>query len=116
MAPDAVSGVTGAADSGPGAGARKDDWPSLVTAKVEELVSLLRDRTVVPVTKAVRFAIFGLLAMAIAMLLGVLFSVALIRVFDAEVFHQRVWASYLLVAGIFAALGLLLSWWRRPRS
>jgi len=97
-------------------GGRSDDWASFVTAKLEAVVSLVRDRTVVPITKGVQYAIFGLVAIAVGTLLAVFFAVGLIRVLDAEVFHRRVWASYLVLAGIFAVSGLLLSRMRHPRT
>lgn len=93
-----------------------DDWAALLVAKVEDVVALLRDRTVAPVTKIVRYVIFGLVAIFIASLLAVLFAVLLVRVLDNYAFHQRVWASYLIVGGIFAGAGLLLSSLRHPRS
>jgi hypothetical protein len=94
----------------------RDDLAALATAKVEQVVSLIRDRTVTPVIRAVRFIIFGLLAVAIAALLSVLIAVGAIRVLDNYLFHRRVWASYLVIGGIFSALGLFLSQMRHPRS
>ncbi|HXY44436.1 MAG TPA: hypothetical protein VEH29_09625 [Acidimicrobiales bacterium] len=108
------NGVGGGNDS-PGAAAGHD-WASVVTDKVEEVVSLIRDRTVTPVLRAVRYAIFGLLAFVIAALLAVLLATGAVRVLDNYLFHRRVWASYLVMAGIFSGLGLFFSRMRRPRS
>ncbi|MFZ0172260.1 MAG: hypothetical protein WAL04_11315 [Acidimicrobiales bacterium] len=92
------------------------DWASVATAKVEEVVSLIRDRTVTPVLRAVRYVIFGLLAVFIATLLAVLLATGAVRVLDNYLFHRRVWASYLVVGGIFSGLGLFFSRMRHPRS
>lgn len=106
-------GVGGTKESRVPAG---NDWASFATAKVEEVVSLVRDRTVTPVLRAVRFAIFGLLALAIGTLLAVLLSAGAVRILDNYLFHRRVWASYLVIGGIFSGLGLFLSRMRHPRS
>jgi len=92
------------------------DWASVATAKVEEVVSLIRDRTVTPVLRAVRYVIFGLLAVFIATLLAVLLATGAVRVLDNYLFHRRVWASYLVIGGIFSGLGLFFSRMRHPRS
>jgi len=90
-----------------------DDWAAQLTAKVEDVVSLVRDRTLTPVATAVRFILLGLLAVAVGTVVFVLFSVGVIRLLDTELFHQRVWASYLVVGGIFFVGGLLLTRMRR---
>ena len=94
------------------------DWAAQVTHKVEDVVSLVRDKTVRPIATAVRYLIFGLLALSVGALVAVLFAVFALRVLDTEVpvFRTRVWASYLVVAGIFWAVGLLLSRKRHPRN
>jgi hypothetical protein len=107
------SGVSGASGNG---GASGNDWAAVATAKVESVVSIIRDHTVTPVQRIVRYAIFGLLAVFIATLLAVLVGIGAVRVLDNYLFHWRVWASYLVIGGIFSAIGLLLSRMRRPRS
>jgi hypothetical protein len=102
--------VRGDASAGNG-----NDWAAQVTAKVEELVALVRDRTLTPVVKIVRVVILGLIAVFIGGTTAVLLGVGVIRVLDTEVFHRRVWASYLVVGGIFFLAGLLLSRMRNRR-
>ncbi len=109
------TGEPSASEGAPGSGHR-DDWATALTGKVEDGVSVLRDRTVEPVARAVRYIIFGLMSLIIAGLLGVLFAVVLVRVLDDYAFHRRVWVSYLIVAGIFGAIGLLLARLRHPRT
>lgn len=110
-----------ASDSGAGTVDRNDgpsgsDWAAAATAKVEEVVSLVRDRTITPVLRVVQYVVFGLLALSIVALLAVLGAVGLVRILDNYLFHQRVWASYVIVGGIFSAGGLFLMRMRRPRS
>ncbi len=94
------------------------DWAAQLTGKVEDVVSVVRDKAVEPVLTAVRYLIFGLMALSVATFLAVLFTVFALRVLDSEVpvFRTRVWASYLVVAGIFWGAGLLLSRKRHPRN
>jgi hypothetical protein len=114
MSPD--TGVGGARGNGGSGASTADDWASTATAKVEQVVSLIRDRTVTPVIRAVRFIIFGLLALAIGALLSVLIAIGSVRVLDNYLFHRKVWASYLVIGGIFSVAGLFLSRMRQPRS
>ena len=109
--PSDDSAASGAASSAPSA----DDWAAHLTSRVDDAVSLVRDRTLGPVATAVRFAILGLVAAAVGTFVAVLFAVGIVRVLDTEVFHRRVWASYLVIGGIFCAGGLLLTRMRRHR-
>ena len=111
MSPD-----EGRAGAGEREAAPRHDWASATTEKLEVLVSFIRDRTVTPVLRVVRYAIFGVLAAFVGVLLAVLVAVGLIRVLDSYLFHERVWASYLVVGGIFLAFGLLLLRMRYPRT
>jgi hypothetical protein len=109
-APGTLNGSTG---SGGGSGG---DWPSYVTGKIEMVVSLIRDKTLSKIRVGVHYAIFALVALTVGCLLAVVFAVALVRVLDDEVFHRDVWASYFVIAGIFAVVGMLCVWLRNPRT
>jgi hypothetical protein len=112
VAPPGVTSAQAASQTQAGHG---DDWAAQLTHKVDGLVSILRDRTVKPVSKAVRYLIFGLLAFSLGSLALVLLSVFALRVLDNEVpaFRGRVWASYFVLGGIFGLGTLLLSRVRR---
>lgn len=94
----------------------RDDWAAQLTEKVGQLVELIRDRTVRPVEKAVRAAIFALLAFSVVVFVIICLVIGLIRLLNNEVFDQRVWASYLLVGGIFVVAGTLISTRRHSRT
>ena len=96
--------------------APQDDWAAQLTEKVGQLVELIRDRTVLPVQKAVGVAIFGLLAFSVVVFVVIALIIGLLRLLNNEVFDQRVWASYLLVGGIFVVAGTLIFTRRRIRS
>lgn len=96
--------------------ASKDDWAAQLTEKVGQLVELVRDHTVRPVQKVVRAAIFGALAFSVVIFVLVAFVIGFIRLLNNEVFAQRVWASYLLIGGIFVVAGTLISRMRHSRT
>lgn len=93
-----------------------DDWAAQLTEKVGQVVELIRDRTVRPVQKVVRAAIFVSLALFVVVFVLIAFVIGLIRLFNNEVFAQRVWASYLLLGGIFVVAGAFISRMRHSRT
>jgi hypothetical protein len=128
---DGTAGAAGIGLSGAATGESEDrvkvpsralgidnDWAVATTRKVEEVVALVRDKTVRPVVRAVRYLIFGLVALFIGSTVAVLFAIFAIRVLTTEVpvFTTRVWASYFVVAGIFWLAALFLSRKSRSRS
>jgi hypothetical protein len=56
------------------------------------------------------------LAFSVVIFVLVAFVIGFIRLLNNEVFDQRVWASYLLIGGIFVAVGTLTSRMRHSRS
>jgi len=69
-----------------------------------------------PVEKLVRTAIFGALAFSVVIFVLIALVIGVIRLLNNEVFDQRVWASYLLMGGIFVVMGTLISRMRHSRS
>ena len=94
----------------------RDDWAAQLTEKVGQLVGILRDHTVRPVQRLVRAVIFGALAFAVIVFVIVALVIGVIRLLNNEAFDQRVWASYLLIGGIFVVAGALISRMRHSRS
>jgi hypothetical protein len=94
----------------------RDDWAAQLTEKVGELVGIVRDHTVRPVQKFVRAVIFGALAFSVVVFVIVALVIGVIRLLNNEVFDQHVWASYLLIGGIFLVAGTLISRMRHSRS
>jgi len=87
-------------------------WPARMADFVEDTVSAVHDRVIRPLQIAARALVFGIVVGTMALLLGGLVAVALVRLLDTYAFGHRVWASDLLVGGIFTLIGLL-AWWRR---
>ena len=83
---------------------------------VDEVVSQVHDRVIRPLLLAARAAVFGIVAGAMALVLGVLLAIAVVRLLDTYAFGHRVWASEALVGGVITAIGLLAWSQRRPKG
>lgn len=88
------------------------DWPARAADLVDAVVALLRDKTVRPLTLVARAIVFGVLIFAAATVTVTLVSVSLVRLLTVYAFSGRVWASDLLVGGVFTVAGLV-AWGRR---
>lgn len=94
---------------GPLAGA---EWPARMADFVEDTVAAVHDRVIRPLLIAARAVVYGLVVGTMALVLGVLVAVSLVRLLDTYAFGHRVWASDLLVGAVFTLVGLL-AWSRR---
>jgi hypothetical protein len=68
------------------------------------------------VQRFVRAAIFGVLGVFVVIFVLVALVIGVVRLLNNEVFDQRVWASYLLIGGIFVAIGTFISRMRHSRT
>lgn len=109
-APSTTAGTAGAT-SGPLASA---EWPARAADMVEAVVAGVHDKVVRPLLLAARAVVFGILVAAMLLVLSVLAAVAVVRLLDVYAFGGRVWASDLLVGGVFTLAGFAL-WSRRRR-
>jgi len=82
---------------------------------VDDLVANVHDRFIRPVVLGARAVVFGLLIAVLATTVLVLVSVSLVRLLTIYAFDGRVWASYLLLGGLFTAAGLIL-WAKRSSA
>ena len=91
-----------------------DDWAVQTADTIERLVESVRSNTSDRLVSAARLVVFGLLAAILGTVAIVLGINALVRFMVSYV--GSAWATYLILGGIFTALGLLLWWlaWRRP--
>jgi hypothetical protein len=83
------------------------DWPTRGADLVETLVSLLRDKTVRPLTLVARAIVFGVIVFAAAVTTVTLGSIALVRLLTVYAFAGRVWASDFLIGAVFVAVGVI---------
>jgi hypothetical protein len=109
-------GDKGLSKSIPGAGLANSEWPATVAKGVDDVVSAIQDKAIRPILLAVRYVVYGVLILTMALLLMLFASIALIRVLDNYAFGHRVWASYALVGAILAGGGLFAWSKRSPRG
>jgi hypothetical protein len=97
--------------------AAERDWTVEVANRIESVVETVRDKTTVPVTKAARGLVFGLVAGVLGAAAFFLVVVGLVRVLDVYLpFHplaRRVWVVDAAAAAIFLGSGAFL--WRKRR-
>ena len=96
------------------------DWTDEVSDRVESVVTSVRDKTTVPITKAARAVVFGLVAGILGAGAFLLVVIAGIRLLDVYLpYHplaRRVWTVDAGAAAIFLAAGAFAWRRRRPRG
>ena len=90
------------------------DWTTQAADAIENAVSTVRDKTVVPARKATKAVVYGLLATFFVGTAGIMALIALFRVL--VVITGEVWAAYLIVGGIFVIGGTFCWAKRAPRA
>jgi hypothetical protein len=88
------------------------EWPAKAVDAIDLVVATVHDRAIRPALVAARAVVFGLIIAVVALMLLILLSIALVRLLDVYVFGGRVWASYLLLGGLFVIAGFV-AWSRR---
>jgi hypothetical protein len=94
------------------------DWTTQVADRIESVVTKVRDKTTVPVQKAARAAVFGLIGLVIGALAFVLLIVAIFRLHVYIPGHRegrKVWIADVGVGAIFVLIGGFCWSRRKPR-
>jgi len=95
------------------------DWAQKTVAFIDRWVGLVRDRTTRPLITVVRGIVFGVLIATGVVLVSVLGIIALTRglqaALDAGMSRDAaVWASYLIIGGVFLLAGIVIARKQRP--
>lgn len=102
------------------AGTTGRDWPDEIADRIESVVGAVRGKTTVPVTRAARAVVFGLVAGVLAATAFIVFVIALVRLLDVYLpWHptaRRVWTVYAGASAIFLGAGAFAWRRRRPRE
>ena len=83
------------------------DWSVQAADSIERVVGAIRDKTSGPLTTVARALVFGLLAAVMGLTTLVFLTIAAVRVVNI-VLPGEVWTAYLLIGGIFTAVGLFV--------
>jgi len=89
------------------------DWPTQAADALEQAVTLVRDKTVVPAQKATKVVVYGILAGFFAFTAVALLIVGLFRAL--VILTGEVWLAYLICGGILVLAGAFC-WTRRFRA
>jgi drug/metabolite transporter (DMT)-like permease len=92
------------------------EWATKAADSVELAVALVSDRAVRPIVVAARAVVFGVLIATLAVAIIVWGSVGLVRFFDVYFWPGEVWASYLLLGGLFTVGGTLAWYYAHTQS
>ena len=92
----------------------REDWATQATDTIEQVVGLVRDRTVKPARSASKAIVYGLLTAFFLSTAVVLLIIAFFR--GVFVITGRVWGAYFIVGGIMIVAGALCWTRRSPRS
>ncbi len=84
-------------------------WTNQAADAIEKTVVTVRDRTVEPANKAAKALVYGVFALCCALTAFLLLSIVMFR---ALTYVLPVWASWVVLGGIFIGAGLFL-WSRR---
>lgn len=81
------------------------ELPRKAADVVQLVVDTLHDKAIRPAVLAARVVVFGLVVAALAGLLVVAGSIAVLRLFDVYVFGHQVWLSYIVLGGALTLAG-----------
>ncbi len=85
------------------------EWTVQAADTIEKTISAVRDRTVEPANRAANAIVYGVLAVCCVLTALLLISVVIFRLLS---FVFPVWATWVILGGIFIAAGLFC-WTRR---
>jgi hypothetical protein len=97
---------------GGASGGGQADWPAKVADTIEDVVDAVHDRVVRPLTLVARGLVFGIIVGVMALVLGILAVIAVIRLLDVYAFGGRVWAADALFGVVLVAAGVF-AWTKR---
>jgi hypothetical protein len=86
----------------------------LATEKVVSAVDAVRVKTAGPAIKVSRALVYGIMAAFIGLMALILLLIGLVRLLD-NVLPKDVWLVYLVLGGMFSAIGAFL-WSKRPQG
>ena len=92
----------------------REDWATQATDTIEQVVGLVRDRTVKPARSASKALVYGLLTTFFVATAAILLIIAFFR--GIFVITGRVWGAYFIVGGIMIIVGALCWTQRSSRS
>jgi uncharacterized membrane protein len=89
------------------------DWTTDLLDRLDHYIELVRSNTTDRLVRVARAVVYGLIALILGSMAGVLAVIFLIRLLDV-VLPREVWLPYVLLGAIFLVVGLFL--WSRKTA
>ncbi len=83
------------------------DWTTDLLDRLDHYIEVVRSNTTDRLVKVARLLVYGLIAVIVGTMAGVVALIAVIRILDV-VLPREVWLPYILLGAIFLGLGLFL--------
>ena len=90
------------------------DWTTDLVDNLDNAIAMVRDKTVVPAQNATKAVVYGLLVAFFGLTAFLMIAIALFR--GLVILTGEVWASYLILGGIFVLAGAFVWTLRSPRN
>jgi hypothetical protein len=91
----------------------ESDWATQIVDGLEGFVGSVKSKTTEPVQKVAKMAVFGFMGVGVVIMMFLLLTIMLVRLLD---WFLPVWAAYIVLGGMFSALGLFMWSLRHPRQ
>jgi len=83
------------------------DWTTDLLDRLDHYIDVVRSNTTDRLVKVARLLVFGLIAVILGSMAGIIALIALIRILDV-VLPREVWLPYVILGAIFLAMGTFL--------
>jgi vacuolar-type H+-ATPase subunit I/STV1 len=83
------------------------DWTTDLLDRLDHYIDVVRSNTTDRLVKVARLVVFGVIALILGSMAGVIALIALIRILDVWL-PREVWVVYTLLGAIFLGLGMFL--------
>lgn len=83
------------------------DWTTDLLDRLDHYIEVVRSNTTDRLVKVARLLVYGLIAVILGTMAGVVALIAVIRILDV-VLPREVWLPYVILGAIFLGLGLFL--------
>ena len=83
------------------------DWTTDILDRLDHYIAVVRSNTTDRLVKVARLVVFGVIALILGSMAGIVALIALIRILDV-VLPREVWLPYVVLGAIFLGAGLFL--------
>jgi vacuolar-type H+-ATPase subunit I/STV1 len=83
------------------------DWTTDLLDRLDHYIDVVRSNTTDRLVKIARLVVFGVIAVILGSMAGIVALIAMIRILDV-ILPREVWLPYVVLGAIFLAAGLFL--------